>query len=173
MASDDDKKKSNPNTKTITTTTTEEEEKTPATTDAAKSDDKDTKKKDVEEAQVEVEAPEAEEVVKEETAIEAKAAEATDDEEDGNNNDNQTMPDTPSNKRRFFPRVKHLLTREWEYVSTLLDCRIPSLDDIHSSLTYSFSLLVSFWRTRIHGTSGSFHGRCRVSQSVQSLVQGL
>jgi hypothetical protein len=25
---------------------------------------------------------------------------------------------TPSGKRRFFPRVKHLLTPEWEFVSS-------------------------------------------------------
>jgi len=26
-------------------------------------------------------------------------------------------PGASTSKRRFFPRVKHLLTREWEYVS--------------------------------------------------------
>jgi hypothetical protein len=28
---------------------------------------------------------------------------------------------TPSGKRRFFPRVKHLLTPEWEFVSSLIN----------------------------------------------------
>jgi hypothetical protein len=37
----------------------------------------------------------------------------------GNGNGNVVVDDdgTPSGKRRFFPRVKHLLTPEWEFVS--------------------------------------------------------
>ena len=31
--------------------------------------------------------------------------------------DDEGIPGTPGSKRRFFPRVKHLLTREWEFVS--------------------------------------------------------
>ena len=32
-------------------------------------------------------------------------------------NNNNSDDGTPSGKRRFFPRVKHLLTPEWEFVS--------------------------------------------------------
>jgi hypothetical protein len=59
---------------------------------------------------------EEEEVIKEvdeaAVAVTAAATEKTEEEE----------PLTPSNKRRFFPRVKHLLTREWESVSIFCLC---------------------------------------------------
>ena len=46
---------------------------------------------------------------------ESKTAE---DKKTSEEDDDDAVPGTPSNKRRFFPRVKHLLTREWEYVSS-------------------------------------------------------
>jgi len=50
---------------------------------------------------------------------ESKTAE---DKKTSEEDDDDAVPGTPSNKRRFFPRVKHLLTREWEYfLSGVLD----------------------------------------------------
>jgi hypothetical protein len=64
--------------------------------------------------EVEVEEVEVEDVaaVVEEVAKSA-AADLTRDVNHVDNNDDGT----PSGKRRFFPRVKHLLTPEWEFVS--------------------------------------------------------
>ena len=56
---------------------------------------------------------------KDDAAVAAAVAEAVDEAVNGSKDgdDEDGVADTPGgHKRRFFPRVKHLLTREWEPV---------------------------------------------------------
>lgn len=110
--------------------------------------------------------------------------------DDDDKDDYDDIDSNPLGKRRFFPRVKHLLTREWEQVRDGEMLRIPFCSTnwtaffLYTHDLFSWSVLpcfvythvgciVSSWSVGCIGTSRRSAMCCGVTQAIQSLVQSL